>query len=388
MAETFGIKGHPGIDFYESEKKTFKNKPDRCFYIRYTDVNGKRQRERIGWASDGFTVTDCTRIRAERIRETLLGHEAVPIRKRHKSSISLKTFFAEKYFPDAESEKASAHTEKILFTKWIDPALGEKPLHEISSLDVERLKKTMKDAGKSPRTIQYSLAVLRRIFNCALEWKTVQGQNPVAGVKAPKFDNRKMRFLSINEAERLLEAVKGKSPQLHAMALISLHCGLRFGELAALTWQDVDFVHGVLTLRDTKNARTRHAFLTSRTRQALKAMRPESPEPSDLVFPARTGGKQKQVSRTFIKTVNDLEFNKGVPDPRQKVTFHTLRHSFASWLAQQGESLFIIQKLLGHQTATMTQRYSHASPSGLRDAVKRLEAFQNEKKVSKLVNKK
>ncbi len=67
-----------------------------------------------------------------------------------------------------------------------------------------------------------------------------------------------------------------------------------------------------------------------------------------------------------------MEFNSGVTDPRQRVCFHTLRHTFASWLAIQGEPLLAINELLGHKTLVMTMMYAHLMPDQKRRAVERL----------------
>jgi len=68
-------------------------------------------------------------------------------------------------------------------------------------------------------------------------------------------------------------------------------------------------------------------------------------------------------------------FNKGVTDPRQKITFHTLRHTFASWLAIQGTHILTIKELLGHQTLAMTERYSHLIPEQKVQALAGIEAI-------------
>jgi len=70
-----------------------------------------------------------------------------------------------------------------------------------------------------------------------------------------------------------------------------------------------------------------------------------------------------------------FRFNKGVTDPRQKITFHTLRHTFASWLAINGTPILTIKELLGHQSLAMTERYSHLSPDHKRQAVDGIEAM-------------
>ncbi len=155
------------------------------------------------------------------------------------------------------------------------------------------------------------------------------------------------------------------------MSLVALHCGLRFGEIAQLDWQSVDFDMGTLSIRDPKSRNNRVAFLTpplvdmlqerKLVAQTLQDMK------NELIFPSRKGGLMASISHTFNRTVDKL-FNEGVTDPRQRVCFHTLRHTFASWLVQRGVDLYSVKELMGHSDFKMTQRYSHLSPEGLRKA--------------------
>jgi len=95
----------------------------------------------------------------------------------------------------------------------------------------------------------------------------------------------------------------------------------------------------------------------------------------------RHNGKIMAVSKAFREVVDSLGFNKGIEDNRQRVTFHTLRHTFASWLALQGESLMTIRELLGHKSFEMTKRYAHLVPDEKRKAALRLEEAFKEKGV-------
>jgi len=80
----------------------------------------------------------------------------------------------------------------------------------------------------------------------------------------------------------------------------------------------------------------------------------------------------KDIPDIFMKTVDDLKFNDGYEDARQKLTFHSCRHTFGSRLAQQGVPLLTIKELLGHKTIEMTMRYSHLMPDHKREAVRHL----------------
>jgi integrase len=226
----------------------------------------------------------------------------------------------------------------------------------------------MLEGKQSPRSIEYALSLIRQVFNTAKRLGVFDGENPTTKVKFPKPDNSRMRFLSHEEAGKLLSSLKMKSQDVHDMTFLSLHCGLRFGEIASLTWQDVDIDKGVLTIRDAK-AGSRFAFLTE---QAVEMLGNRSQgKPSDYVFQGRKG-KLDRISVTFAQTVEELKLNDGIDDPRLKICFHSCRHSYASWMIEQGADLYTVQKMLGHKTNVMTQRYAHMSENRLKDAAKAL----------------
>jgi integrase len=160
------------------------------------------------------------------------------------------------------------------------------------------------------------------------------------------------------------------------MALISLHCGLRAGEIFSLTWGDLDFENGTMFLRDTKKRRNRTAFMTQEVKKILQAKVPREKE--DLVFPGRGGIKISSISDTFDRAVKALGFNTGITDRRHKVVFHTLRHTYASWLVESGVDLYTVKKLMGHSTIAMTERYSHLGNNTLQNAVKVFEGSLRE----------
>lgn len=241
----------------------------------------------------------------------------------------------------------------------------------IGPLHLERVKKNMAEASRAPRSIQYCLAVARQVFNHARRLGLYQGDPPTSKVKKPTPDNRRLRFLTIQEAKSLLKVLAKASPEVRDMALLSLHTGMRAGEVRSLTWADVDIEHGLLTLRDTKNQRTRHAFMTEAVKDMLRSRQATGPE--TLVFCGPDGKRRSPVAKTFRHAVEKLGLNQGITDPRQRVCYHTLRHTFASWLVMRGTPLYTVQKLMGHQTSTMTERYSHLAPNHLREAVTGLE---------------
>ena len=101
--------------------------------------------------------------------------------------------------------------------------------------------------------------------------------------------------------------------------------------------------------------------------------------PSEYVFKDKRHGKKiNSISKTFRNVVDEIGWNKGIQDRRQVVTFHSLRHTFASWLALQGNTLLTIKELMGHKTLEMTMRYAHLMPDQKKRATLDLEKAFNE----------
>jgi len=128
---------------------------------------------------------------------------------------------------------------------------------------------------------------------------------------------------------------------------------------------------GVLAELQENQRRGERPFTLREKREMEKSERQaqEVQEGQGLVFPSKTGEPMGQISATFMRTVDDLGWNKGVTDYRQRIVFHSLRHSYCSWLAMAGVPLYTLAQLSGHETMSMVQRYSHLSPGTLRDAV-------------------
>ena len=155
------------------------------------------------------------------------------------------------------------------------------------------------------------------------------------------------------------------------VALISLHCGLRFGEIANLRRGDIDIRREIIGIRDSKGGFSRYGRMTEQVCKTLSPMA-EGPR-EDLLFPDANGDKMKRPSKIFAAAIDDLKLNDGIADRRQKLTFHSLRHTYASWLVDRGIGLYDVQRLLGQRSSQLTERYAHLSAERLDNDVKELE---------------
>lgn len=291
--------------------------------------------------------------------------------------------------PDLQSTKSigSIESEIGMFNKWIRPVIGERPIQNLEPKLVEIIVSAARSEKRSPATLRYIITVISQIWSKAALHGIVEGECPCKKVKKPREDNRRMRFLTPQEARLLLDNLRLHSTDMHDIALVSLCTGLRAGEIHALTWGNIDFEKNIIEVLDAKNKTNRHAFMTPEVKNMFLGRWKDQPR-TELIFPGKMGKKRRWVGSSFDRAVRRLGFNDTgetitkcdgeieavqITDRRQRVVFHTLRHTFASWLVQKGTPIYTVAGLMGHTTIEMTQRYSHLAPDSLRIAAMHIE---------------
>lgn len=390
------ITSQTGVRFREHKTRKYRGKPDKYFIIRYYDsVRKIRQEEPAGWASQKMTATKAAGLRAEilgniktgkrpqtlkEMRQMELKKEKAKrqaVEKDERLNVILDTV-AQEYLAGLNKSTQLANTSR--YDNHIKPVFGKTPLRQIDPLSLEQFKRVLTKKELAPKTIHHTLTIIRTIFRKAILWGYYNGPVPTSKIDFPKVNNRRLRFLTHDEANKLLNTLNRRSPMTHDQVLIALHCGLRAGEVRGLRWQDVDFKSNIIHLPTTKGGESQQVFMTDQVKEMLLERIPDGAKTKDYVFPDKKGGLQFKISDTFIRTVEDLGFNAGLgtKDATYRVVFHTLRHTFCSWLAMQGTPLYTIQKLARHKSIAMTERYSHLLPDQKQDAVREMaEIFNN-----------
>ncbi len=405
---------YPGVRVKKSSTRKYKGRPDLYFTIYYTREGGTVF-EGVGFTSEGIDAKYASTVLSEIVKNIRLGtgcqslaekreleskrkaDEHVRKEARKRENIPFDEL-AIKYVEWAKGEKKSYKDDASRYQNHIKPVFGNIPIKDISMIHLEQLKKNLRlkksRYGKklSDATIKHCLVLIRQMFNRAISWGMYQGTNPVTATarENKKFlktaDNKRVRFLSREEADLLLGELKGRSQQLHDICQLSLYTGMRMGEIFNLNWNDVDVEHGHISIKDPKSGESRSAHITPPLDKLFQQIKKNAPAAKGLIFKDRNGRKIREISNVFDRVTEKLGFNKDVTDRRNKVVAHTLRHTFASWLAMQGETIITIQKLMGHSNLEMTLRYAHLSPSHEREAVIKL-AKGNRKKVVNLKTK-
>jgi len=370
---------HPGVRYREHPTRLHQGRPDRYYALRYYR-DGRRVEEGLGWQSEGWTPKKAADMRAQLERANTIGegpatlaakrqarreHEAVAKEQAGKSR-TFEELCEAYYVPWARQEKKSAWMEEIRLHNYLYKEFGGLPLDAITVASVEAYRDRLLES-LSRSTVKQILALLRKALNVFATRGLFEKRNPVSSVKMPRLDNACERFLTREEYDRLLDATcEAQCPDLHDAVILSVHTGLRLGEIYRLDAQDVDLPHGYLTVREDDGKPGGKVPLNDEVSGMLR--RRLAGSRAGKVF-VPTDQRNKALSKQFTWLAWSIGLNRGDEDRQHRLTFHSLRHTFASWLALADVDLYRIQKLMRHKTPAMTQRYAHLRPSWLREDV-------------------
>jgi len=206
------------------------------------------------------------------------------------------------------------------------------------------------------------------------------------------------RFLSFAEYEALLKQSSQEREWVRSTlfndrrewVMLACHTGLRPGEQRVLEFSDINLEHGFLRIQSkpeihfhVKNYQHRYIPLAPPALEAVLAQRAKKHPDSDFVFHRPDGSPWGDIGDSFEEMVVAAGLQKETP--AERLTPHSLRHTFASWLAIAGVSLRRIQELLGHKSITTTERYSHLGRNGQNSAYLELARSVSENFVPRFV---
>ena len=244
-------------------------------------------------------------------------------------------------------------------------------LTEITPKVIAEYKNKRRNDGVGPASINRELATMKKAFNLALkEWEWIR-ENPVLRVSMEKEPPGRVRYLSDEAFERLYNACP---IWLQPIVLAARHTGMRKENILSLKWEQIDLTRRIILLEKTKNNERLVIPLNNTLLELFRRLSKVRHIRSSYVFCKPDGKRYVEVKTSFKKALNKA----GITNFR----FHDLRHCFASALVQRGADLYEVQRLLGHKSHAMTQRYAHLAPENLRKAVLRLDEKESEKSFS------
>ncbi|MFA6449125.1 MAG: site-specific integrase [bacterium] len=247
-------------------------------------------------------------------------------------------------------------------------------------------------AAASRTTINRELAMLKHMYNCGIEW----GIAIVNPVKRGAIDHRAEReavkqvYLSETEAREYIEAAKAL-PHYYPVAMCALLCGMRSGEIKGLHWNNVDLENGAIYLERTKGGKPRRVYMPNELTKELSELKYKSRVGSVDVFNNSKDGCYKDFRRAHetVMRVTGIEAQRlaqfaGITDAteraaaikKNRITFHTLRHTFGTHLMAVTGKPNVVKEAMGHSDLKTTQRYCHVIEEQQRAGINALaEAF-------------
>ena len=258
-------------------------------------------------------------------------------------------------------------TDASNWKKHVGPYLGDMPLDVIRNHQIAEMRECLEGKNLSPQSVKHCLALSKRILRRAVEWELYPGPVPV--FRMPTFDNRRLRFLSPLEAQKLLQELKNSSILWHDLSIFSLYTGLRKGEIFKLTPAELDLQSATVYVIGGYSKNRKHRAVPLNLEALKIARRYVENNCGGVLFQNHQEGQPKMDSKIFSRAVKKCGLNNESGDRVHRVVFHTLRHTFASWLVQRGTPLIEVCHLLGHSNITMTMRYAHLAPDHSREAI-------------------
>jgi len=339
----------------------YLSRRNRVYYLWYTDDNGRKHKvsTRCRFKADAFAFMRTFR-KENHQKQTRL------------KNLALKDFTAE--FLAYSSGVHRPKTSKMYRTSLesFSLSVGDMPLRRIGVREIEAFL-AKKSGGTSATSVRSYYSHLASAFEVAKRWGYIAA-NPFRNVPKPKAPEQLPVFFSREEFGRLMKAIP--RTDIRQVVYCAVCTGMRLGEIISLKWPAVDFQRKVITIGNTeefttKSKRVRAIPMSEGLYRMLLEMRNGLASETNLVF--HNKGRSWKVY--WVTTLFKRYIRKANLDDRYH--FHSLRHTFASWLAQDGVSLFAIQKLLGHSSSAITQVYSHLQPHELHNEVERISVVMN-----------
>lgn len=350
------------LEFSDTEVAGFKVSVSKAgrksFLLRYTFREMKRAL-RIG-EFPATSLSEARKIALEMRGQLDRGIDPQSGRDRDRASPLFSAFVTE-YLAYARAHKRS-WKDDVGRLRTILPRFGSHRLSEISRREIELF---LMDVRKThtPATTNRYLSLLSAIFKRAVVLECLE-RNPCSGIARLQENNLQQRFLSTEEIGRLQAAMANAAPEVRvAVSAVQflLLTGVRRQEALAARWEHVDVERRVLFVPHSKSGRAKYVQLSDAALALLEAMPHRGS--SGWVFPSRRDASKPL--RDPRKTFWALLKSAGITDrPR----LHDLRHTFCSLAINAGQSLYVVQGLVGHASPQTTMRYAHLANSTLRQA--------------------
>ena len=328
----------------------------KAFILNYR-ISGRERRITIG-AYPEWTLLAARRRGEEMRRDIDLGIDPLQRRTDKLNEPTVQDLY-ERYVSDhlPKKSEASVVSDLQMWRKNILPSLSRRKLSDLTFSEIDALHR--KITRRAPIQANRNISLLRKAFNLAMRWGWMSA-NPAVGIEANPETSR-TRYLNEIEIKRLLATLRSNPNRTSCDAILfMLLTGCRRGEAFQATWDQFDSEFRVWTkpAATTKQRRLHRVPVSNAVSELLATRNQRSTSP--IVLASHTGSALTDVNKTWAKVCETAE----IKDMR----LHDLRHTFASLLVSNGQSLPIIGAMLGHTQTQTTARYAHLFDETLSNA--------------------
>jgi integrase len=347
------------------------------YYLRYRDAENRTRYAKIGRTMD-ISLTDAKKAALKLRAGILLGNYPGADKREQRHCMTFTEFFEQKYLPFAKPRKRSWRDDEKLYNRRLKALFGALPLDGITLEATERFLGELVEEGLAASSVRHHGQLLKRCTSLAVKWQVLD-TDPLSDLKLQQVNDAREYFLSDEELQRLLHVLDTDSARVPCLAAKALlFTGCRVGEMLKCRWNDLSLESDAPTLKviqeNSKNGRARYVPLSDAALEVINQL--PSKDTSEYLFTNSRNGERLQ---SIDKAWQRLRKDAGLPQLR----LHDLRHNFASMLVNSGESLYTVQKILGHQDPALSARYSHLSGTALQDAANSVTSY-----LDKALNKK
>ena len=328
----------------------------KTYFLRYVDKRGKQRLIRVADQRD-VTLTQARQIADKYRNQIAMGQDPHINKEELKAVPKLSEFIEGQYLPFVKTYKRSWKDDTGLIKNHINPNFGSMYMDEMKKQDVVTFinKQLLTHA---PGSVNRVVILLRYIYNLAIRWETAGiAKNPTAGIPLLEENNQKERYLTADEAHKLVGALKSScNVMLQYIIPMLIMTGARKMEVQLAKWEDINWEQRIWRIPISKSGKARHVPISDAALMLLETM--PRIEGCQWIFP---NPKTHKPYKSFYGSWHTARKSVGLADVR----IHDLRHSFASFLVNSGRSLYEVQRILGHTQISTTQRYAHLSQDSL-----------------------
>jgi integrase len=330
------------------------------YYLRYKDSKGKTCHQKISKTHE-MTLVEARKAVKTLKSEINLGADPRGEEKAKRAVLNYSDFFEQHYMPYVKVRKRSFRTDSSFYRLRLKAEFGDLRLNQITRQHIQTFHTRLSNEGLAAATSNHYLKLLKHSLNLAIDWDMLE-TNPASRIPLFQELSAIENLLSDEQLARLMMVLKTDENRMVCMiAIFLLSTGVRLNEALQAKWSQVDQKNRVwrIPASNSKSKRTRAVPLNDSALDVLNQLTTRD-RYENLFVNFQTQLPYTTISKVWgrLRKKADLNF----------LRIHDLRHQFASFLVNSGQTLFMVQQILGHSSPAVTQRYAHLSTKSLQEA--------------------